>query len=71
MADQAHTLDPSGDHPMNFPAMSQGKFENAINRACEAAINKALNGLHEHISNVIAAQVAAQLQEVMRTPLEK
>ncbi|KAF5537300.1 hypothetical protein FMEXI_9990 [Fusarium mexicanum] len=51
---------------MTPPPMSQGEFENAINRAIEAAvhpaievaINKALSGLHDHIIQIVDQKIA-------------
>ncbi|KAF5685782.1 hypothetical protein FCIRC_3271 [Fusarium circinatum] len=64
MADQAHTLDPPGDHVMTPPPMSQGEFENAINRAIEVAIKKALSGLHEYIPQLVDQKIAAEKENL-------
>ncbi|CVK90262.1 uncharacterized protein FMAN_08710 [Fusarium mangiferae] len=44
-------------YPLN---MSPTAFESAINKACETAVNNALNGLQEHIDSVVTTKVAAQ-----------
>ncbi|KAF5612835.1 uncharacterized protein FSUBG_1065 [Fusarium subglutinans] len=64
MANQAHTVDSSGDHVMTPPPMSQGEFENAINRAIEVAINKALSGLHEYIPQLVDQKIAAEKENL-------
>ncbi|KAF5693403.1 hypothetical protein FMUND_15899, partial [Fusarium mundagurra] len=46
------------------PAMSQDQFQDAINKACEAAVKKALNSLDNHISDVVTTEVNSREEQL-------
>ncbi|SCN83378.1 uncharacterized protein FFMR_09914 [Fusarium fujikuroi] len=51
---------PNGVPSLYSLNMSPTAFKSAINKACETAVNNALNGLQEPIDSVVTTKVAAQ-----------